>query len=31
MFDGARTTAQNEFKTLLAQRTLSAVLVEAKG
>ncbi|UNK49472.1 xanthine dehydrogenase family protein subunit M [Lysobacter sp. S4-A87] len=31
MFAGARTTAQNEFKTLLAQRTLSAVLVEAKG
>lgn len=31
MFVGARTTAQNEFKTLLAQRTLSAVLVEAKG
>ncbi|HEY5802454.1 MAG TPA: xanthine dehydrogenase family protein subunit M [Lysobacter sp.] len=31
LFAGARTTAQNEFKTLLAQRTLSAVLVEAKG
>ncbi len=31
MFAGARTTTQNEFKTLLAQRTLSAVLVEAKG
>jgi len=31
LFAGARTTTQNEFKTLLAQRTLSAVLVEAKG
>ncbi|MFC3814089.1 FAD binding domain-containing protein [Lysobacter sp. GCM10012299] len=31
LFGGARTTTQNEFKTLLAQRTLSAVLVEAKG
>lgn len=31
MFADAKPTAQNAFKTVLAQRTLSAVLVEAKG
>ena len=30
LFAGAKPSAQNEFKLLLAQRTLSAVLLEAK-